>query len=731
MKLKVRPKKRKEAYAKPEPLHDDGRRLDTAEETYEGLFRKAGRHFGVVTVKSEVAGEQRIYVERIDAAGAMHGDVVRVRLLPGRPMAAGYRYHGAVIEFVSRANAYVIGTYDLQKTFAVVMPDDERMGDGIFIPTTADTHIRSGAKVRVRITEWPTPTRMPEGEVETVIGYEGDKGLDISLIMAKYGIPVSFPKDVVEAAEASAKKVRKSAELLDLRGEDILTIDGEDAKDLDDAVSVTKLPNGRYRLGVHIADVSRYVAANGVVDKEAYDRGTSVYLADRVVPMLPEVLSNGVCSLNAGEDRYAMSCIMDIDEAGKVRDVTIAPSIIRVSRRCSYPEIFKALEQDIVPEDLVPFMNTVRELREVADILTAMRRRRGAISFDFPEYKVVLDNDGLPLRIVKRPRTIAERLIEECMLVANETVAAFLMQTNRPSVYRVHDVPNPEKTETLKSVMRHSGHGDLRWGERVSPGEVQAFLDGVAGTDIEPVAQMMTLRAMQQAKYAIENIGHFGLASRCYTHFTSPIRRYPDLLVHRLLKRAIARDKGQSVRDLREEYLSKAAAHASVREQRATAAERETTELKKVQYMEAFIGQAFEGKINGITDFGLFVEIDNGIDGLVHVSLMRDDHYVFDEAHFVMVGRRRGMTYRLGQTVTVTLIKADAKRRQIDFVLGDVADMKAFVGTVYEGRKIEAPGIGRKGAGNLERMMRLARNVERAKRPKTTRGRKHGKKKRR
>ena len=458
----------------------------------------------------------------------------------------------------------------------------------------------------------------------------------------------------------------------------MVTIDGEDAKDLDDAVSGRKLPNGNYELGVHIADVSHYVVSGQAIDNEAYKRGTSVYLVDRVVPMLPEVLSNGICSLNAHEDRYAMTCMMEIDKDGKVVNYRIRPSIIHVGRRCSYKEVYKALEENIVPHDLEDFMPMLHDLAEISKILNRMRRRRGALDFDFPEYKVLLDHDGTPLRIVKRDRTMAERLIEECMLIANETVASHLEHTHRTSVYRIHENPSEEKLDLFQKVLNYLGQNLVLSADGVTPRDFQKILDVVKGQDIEQVAQIMTLRSMQQAKYSINNVGHFGLASTCYTHFTSPIRRYPDLMVHRLLKADMHWKNGYSKRDVDEAFLAGAVEHSSIQEQVATEAERDTVDLKKTQYMVPFVGEVFEGTISSITSFGMFVELENGIDGLVHMSMMNDDYYFFDEEHFVLVGKRTGKTYHLGEKVTVTLVKADVEKKQIDFVLGEVNNLMAI-----------------------------------------------------
>lgn len=647
------------------------RRFGEEPREVEGIYKGYRRSFGFI-VGPDLTED--VYIAAENKHGAMHNDKVRARIITG-----GYgsrKKEGEITSILERANETIVGTYDRQKQFGFVKPDDERIGEDIYVPLEEAGDARSGAKVLVEITKWPEERRHAEGKITQVLGYEGDVGLDINCIMAQHKIPFAFPDDVLAESRHIDMAVVPGNNRLDLRQQQLVTIDGEDAKDLDDAVSLTMLPSGNYELGVHIADVSNYVIPRSAIDKEAYKRGTSVYLVDRVVPMLPEVLSNGICSLNAREDRYAMSCIMEIDGEGKVIRFKISPSIINVGRRCNYREVYQALEEDIVPENLQPYMTMLRQLKELSEILIRMRSRAGALDFDFPEYKVLLDREGTPLRIVRRDRTIAERMIEQCMLIANETVATFLRDTNEPSVYRIHEKPSEEKLSTLQTVVNYLGHSLNLVGDNIEPRQIQAFLKSVEGTDVERVAQVMTLRSMQQARYSAENEGHFGLASECYTHFTSPIRRYPDLMIHRLLKKALHWGSGYIERDLKEIHLARAAEHCSVMEQVAVEAERDTNDLKKVQYMLPFVGQVFAGQISSITSFGMFVELENGIDGLVHIAAMDDDYYFFDEEHFLLVGRRTGTTYHLGQEVTVTLARVDLDRKQIDFVLGEITDLQ-------------------------------------------------------
>lgn len=641
------------------------KQINVVEGTYKSL--RNGR--GLVV---DPTGTYEVAIGPDDRNGAMHNDKVVAYILRFSRV-GDQRPEGRVESIIEHVNTEIVGTYDRQKNFGFVVPDDERLGDDIYVALPDSLEARSDAKVLVEITSWPDAKgRRPEGKIKEILGYTGDVGVDINCIMAAHKIPFAFPEPVLKEAEEVSFDVLPTDKRLDLREVPMITIDGEDAKDLDDAVSCKQLVNGHYQLGVHIADVSHYVRGNTELDKEAYKRGTSVYLVDRVVPMLPTVLSNGICSLNAKEDRYAMSCIMEINHAGKVVDFTISPSVIRVDRRCSYPEIYKALEEEIIPDDLLPLMPMVHELHEVAKILIAMREKSGAISFEFPEYKILLANDGTPLNIVRKDRTIAEKIIEACMLIANETVATYLRDSNKPAIYRIHEQPSEEKLQALQTVVTYLGKPFHLADGAVEPKDIQQFLDSLVGTDVEQIAQIMTLRSMQQARYSSVNVGHFGLASACYTHFTSPIRRYPDLIVHRLLKKRLHWPDGYGKYDDSEEYLAKAAEHCSIQEQVAVATERDTNDLKKVQYMEPYVGEVFEGKISSITSFGMFVELENGIDGLVHIATMDDDYYFFDEEHFLLVGRRTGRTYHLGETVQVTLIKADKDKKQIDFLLGDV-----------------------------------------------------------
>ena len=639
-----------------------------------GIYKASKKGFGFV-IPAE-GNLPDVFIPNGCAGTAMHDD--EVEYIIKRKGTSERNAEGIIRRVVTRNTTRVVGIFERLPKSGFVTPHNERLGEDIYIPLECTMDARSGATVVVELTAWPEEDRKAEGKIVEIVGDSSTPDLDVLSVMATFDLPKEFPKDVQEEARKISFTVTDETGRLDLRHQKMVTIDGEDAKDLDDAVHAKVLDNGNIELGVHIADVSHYVPAGSTIDQEAYRRGTSVYLVDRVIPMLPVELSNGICSLQAKEDRYAMSCIMEVNPQGKVVHHTIKPSIIHITRRCSYKEIYLALEENIIPDDLVPLMDMVRTLETLAYQLMKMRQRAGAISFEFPEYKVLLDGMGTPQRIVRKDRTIAEKLIEQCMLLANETVAKFLSERLDTSIYRIHEDPKDTKLEQLITVLHHSGY-PVKLPSKVEPKHIEELLQSVSGTEIEPVVQIMVLRSMQQAKYSSENIGHFGLASNTYTHFTSPIRRYPDLMVHRLLRYVLGGKSKRMASIADEAYLTHGASHCSEREQIATEAERETLDMKKVQYMAQYVGESFEGHVSSITAFGLFIELDNGVDGLVPYNLMDDDHYVFDEPHYMAYGRRSGKEYRLGTPVTVTLIKADTELRQIDFVIGEVEYIDGYI----------------------------------------------------
>lgn len=632
----------------------------------EGVYRAYSEYFGFVLTDEE---HEDIYVSSKDAGSAVNGDTVEVETMVSKT--GRHSTEGRIINVLERANKTVVGTYEMTKDGGDVLPLDEKINMLVEIPMGEEMGAVTGARVVVEVTKWPGRWTNAEGRVTEILGYKGDKGLDIDIIVAEHKIPHVFSQKVMNEAQHLSRDIHPEPEIMDFRNQHLVTIDGADSKDLDDAVYCEKRPNGHYMLGVHIADVSRYVKPGSPLDEEAYRRGNSVYLADRVIPMLPFELSNDLCSLNHDEDRYAMSCIMDVAPDGKVTTEKITPSIIRVKRRCNYEEINKAFDEDIAPEDLRELLPMLKDLDDCARLLRQERHNRGALEFDFPEYKVILDEDGKPLRIVKRNRGEAERMIEDAMIAANEAVARFLTRDGFTSIYRVHDKPNTDKLEALKHLAEIIGY-PLHLPEEVQPRDLQQLLEKVKGTEVEQVIEVMTLRSLATACYSTDNVGHFGIASTCYTHFTSPIRRYSDLLVHRLIRQQLGRRLTKQAEEKQAAFLMKAAEHISLTEQNAVDAERETTSLKMTEYMEPFVGEPFDAHITGVTKFGLFVGLDNGVEGLIHVSTMEDDEYLYNEETMTLTGRFNGKKYSLGMPVRVTLVRADKDKREVDFIMGEI-----------------------------------------------------------
>ncbi|SEO67797.1 ribonuclease R [Propionispora vibrioides] len=604
---------------------------------------------------------------------AMHRDRVVARLHQGKTQ-DGKRQEGEIIRVVERANARIVGTFEANRSYGFLVPDDMRIKQDVFIAQQHFGGAKTGNKVVVEIIKWPEKKRSAEGKVVEILGDKGDTGIEILSIIKSHNLPTEFPPEVLAAAE-QVPSVISEAEIAgrrDLRHLPIVTIDGEDAKDLDDGVHVERLNNGHYLLGVHIADVSYYVRENSPLDKEARERGTSVYLADRVLPMLPQRLSNGICSLNANEDRLAMSAHMEIDRRGQVVAYDIFPSVIRVKRRLSYTIVRKILEEEdeALREEFREFLLTFSDMEELCRILRNRRLRRGAIDFEFSEIKVKLDEAGRPVDIVKRVRSIAESIIEEFMLVANETVAEHMYRRNNPSLYRIHEEPEQEKMVKLNTLLQTFGLS-LRKMDEIKPMVLQRVLSRVAGRPEERIISTVMLRSLKQARYDAVQGPHFGLAAEFYSHFTSPIRRYPDLVLHRLLRDSFL--TGGKITGKRRDKLAAIlpgiAAHSSERERAAADAERETVDLKKAEYMTRFVDQEFDGIISSVTAFGIFVELDNGVEGLVHVSTMDDDYYQYVEEQYALIGEHTRKVYRLGDSVSVVLVKVNLDSRTLDFCL--------------------------------------------------------------
>ncbi len=647
-------------------LSKRGRYYRAEAKTVTGIFTSHPKGFGFVSVEDR---EEDIYIGESDTKDAFLGDTVQVGL-KGQP--DGKRQEGVILQVLSHGVTEVVGTFEKSKSFGFVVPDNQRITRDIFIPLEHTRGAVSGHKVVVELTDYGAGRKSPEGRIIEILGHSNDPGTDILSIVRAYQIPMEFSEKVLNQAERIAKPVSEADRQgrLDLRQEVCVTIDGEDAKDLDDAVSVRK-EGENYVLSVHIADVANYVQENSALDWEAFERGTSVYLVDRVIPMLPHALSNGICSLNAGEDRLALSCIMTIDSRGKIIDHTIAETVIRVARRMTYTSVNRILEDRDAAErrEYAALVPMFEEMKELAELLRRRRRKRGSIDFDFPETKIVLDEAGIPVEIRPYERNSATRIIEDFMLAANETVAADYYWQAQPFVYRVHEKPDAKRLHKLALFLKNFGYSLHTGGDEVHPGEIQKLLDRLEGTPEEAMLSRLTLRAMQKAKYSTDCSGHFGLAAEQYCHFTSPIRRYPDLQIHRIIKENL---RGRLLGGRVEHYeaiLPEAAKHASETERRADEAERETEKLKKVEFMEQHIGEIFEGVISGITQYGLYVELANTVEGLVHVNSLEDDYYEYVEHAYELRGQRSGLVYRLGQRVKIRVKGTDRFLRTIDFQL--------------------------------------------------------------
>lgn len=662
-----------------------------------GIFSAHHRGFGFVTIEGR---DGDLFVPPDDTGDAMDGDTVQVIIDEnGR----GGRAEARVLKVLKHANETLIGTFEKNKSFGFVIPDNPRITMDIFIPQGKENGAVSGHKVVVKLDTYATRNKNPEGHVQEILGHINDPGVDILSIVRAYGLPEEFPEDVMEevshapeelSADYVAEEIGKNGRV-DLRDVPMVTIDGEDAKDLDDAVSVSKETiNGEtiYHLGVHIADVSHYVKEGTPLDAEAYKRGTSVYLVDRVIPMLPHRLSNGICSLNAGCDRLAMSCLMDIDEKGIIVGHKICESVVRIDRRMTYTAVNAILEakngteepQTDAPEkekskekaefakkcleEYADFVPMFLLLDETARVLRKKRMARGAVDFDFPECKIILDAKGRPVEIRPYERNAATMLIEDCMLAANETVAEDYYWQQIPFLYRSHEKPDGEKIKRFGILINNFGYSIRLQNGELHPKEMQKLLEKAAGSPEEALLARLALRSMKQAKYTTECMGHFGLAANYYTHFTSPIRRYPDLQIHRIIKENLHGGLTKKRIAHYEKILPEVAIWTSSRERLADEAERETDKAKKVQFMERHIGEEFTGVISGISNYGFYVELPNTVEGMVRLANLDGDYYVFDEEHYELVGERTRKKFKLGQTVKIQVVSVDRYLKTIDFL---------------------------------------------------------------
>ena len=640
-----------------------------------GVYRGNLKGFGFILMEDE---SPDVFVAEENINGAFDGDTVEFTIVREPE---GKSREGKITRIVERGLQKVVGLYQMKpgKSYGFVIPDDQKILKDIFIPIEKSKGAVNGHKVLVELTSYGDDRHKPEGVVEEIIGHVNDPGVDILSIVKAYDLPVEFPQKVLNQAERVAKPVSEAdkAGRKDLRDWQMVTIDGEDAKDLDDAVSVVK-EGEHYVLGVHIADVTNYVQENSALDREAYERGTSVYLVDRVIPMLPHTLSNGMCSLNAGEDRLALSCIMTVDEEGVVVDHEIAETVIHVNERMTYTSVRKILADHDEEEckkykDFVPMFE---QMAELSAILRKRRKKRGSIDFDFPESKIILNAAGKAIDVKPYEANVATKIIEDFMLMANETVAQEYCTEEIPFVYRTHDNPDPEKVESLLTLLHNQGVKIQKAKEEITPKEIQQIIESIEGLPNEAMISRLVLRSMKQAKYTTECRGHFGLAAKYYCHFTSPIRRYPDLQIHRIIKDNL---RGRLMREGRTEHyaeiLDEVARQSSVCERRADEAERESDKLKKAEYMSYHLGEEFEGIISGVTGWGLYVELPNTVEGLVHVNTLRDDYYVFDQESYELRGEMTKKVYKLGDKVRVRVAEADKMLKTVDFELvSDIRD---------------------------------------------------------
>ncbi len=657
-------------------LAEEGRIVKTPRGKYQrldagilcGTFTGNNRGFGFVTVEGD---DEDYFIPEKACNGALHMDTVLMRVTNAES-SAGRRREGEIIRILSHGIKELVGTFDPGKGYGFVIPDNQKFNQDIFIPKALTKGAVRGHKVVVQITDYGNKNQKPEGRITEILGHINDPGTDVISIVKAYDLPVEFPDMVMRQAERTPEEpdAKDYAGRKDLRDWMTVTIDGDDAKDLDDAITLRKTEDG-YELGVHIADVSEYVTEHSPLDEEALTRGTSVYLVDRVIPMLPHRLSNGICSLNQGTDRLALSCIMQINEKGNVVHHEITETVIRVDRRMSYANVNKILEQndEAVKQEYAEFLPMFYQMKELADILRKKRDKRGSIDFDFPETQIILDEKGFPVDIRPYERLTANKIIEDFMLLANETVAEDYFWQGLPFVYRTHESPDPDRIRKLGILVSNFGYCLKANPENIHPKEFQKLLERISDSPEEAMISRLTLRSMKQAKYSTICYGHFGLATHYYCHFTSPIRRYPDLQIHRIIKENLHGKLSDKRITHYEKILPEVSESCSKLERRADEVEREVEKMKKVQYMSRRIGECYEGVISGVNAWGMYVELPNTVEGLVHVTNMVDDYYYYDEEKYAMIGKDTGKEYTLGEKVWVMVKAADRISKTIDFIL--------------------------------------------------------------
>ncbi len=637
---------------------------------YDGIYRKNQKGFGFVRLEER---EDEVYIAKENSLNALNGDRVLIEIIEEENKVKSAE--AKVVKILKHEKDTMVGIFQNNKNFGFVVPDDRNFGTDIFIAKKDMGKARSNHKVLVKITKYPEKGKKAEGKILEVLGNVNEAGVDMLSLIKEHNLPSTFPEPVVQEAKRFENKVDKKdiPNRVDFRDKEIFTIDGEDAKDLDDAVRVEKLKNGNYRLEVHIADVSFYVRENSLLDNEALIRGTSIYMLGRVIPMLPRELSNGICSLNAGEDRFTLSCLMEIDEKGKVVASEIVKGIIKVTERMSYTDVQAILDQsnEQTIKKYKPYISHFKLMEELAQILKNKRKEQGYLNLDIPESKIDLDMDGRVTNIAKYETTFAHEIIEQFMLTANETVAEKFFWLEAPFIYRVHEDPDLEKIQELNKFLFNFGMKIKANQDNIYPKEFAKILEEVKGKEEEKVVSNLVLRTLKVARYEAQNQGHFGIASKYYCHFTSPIRRYPDLFIHRVISNYLRENYDVSEKWVEEKRVQaeERAKQSSEREKIATKVEREAEDLKKAEYMEKRIGEEYEGIVSSVTSFGIFVELENTVEGLIRFDDLGDEYFIYDEDRKRLIGERTKQTYKIGDKVLIRVKKASKLLRQIDFEL--------------------------------------------------------------
>lgn len=639
-------------------------------ETFEGTYRKNQKGFGFIKIENR---EDEIYVSKENSNNALNGDKVIVEIIEEKSKEK--KAEGRILKIIKHEKDTVVGIFQNNKNFGFVVPDDKSFGTDIFISKKNFGKARNNHKVLVQITKYPEKGKKAEGKIIEVIGNVNEAGVDMLSLIKEYDLPYKFPEEVIEEAKKQGDEIDKKdiPNRVDLRDKIIFTIDGEDAKDLDDAVRVEKLENGNYKLDVHIADVSYYVKQDSKLDKEAVIRGTSIYMLGRVIPMLPRELSNGICSLNAGEDRYTLSCSMEIDKKGKVISSSVYKGLIKVTERMTYTDVQKILDKsdEKVLKRYEKYIEEFENMKELAIILKNRRLEQGYLNLDIPESKIILDTDGKAIDVKKYETNFANEIIEQFMLTANETIAEKFYWLDAPFIYRVHENPDLEKITELNKFLFNFGYKIKANKDNVYPKEFSKVLEEVKGKEEERVVSNLILRTLKVARYEAENKGHFGIASKYYCHFTSPIRRYPDLFIHRIISKYIENNYDIKEKEIQKLYdlAEKRADSSSEREKIATKVEREAIDIKKAEYMENKIGEIYEGIVSSVTQFGIFVELENTVEGLIRFENLGDEYFIYDENKKILIGERTNKIYKIGDKVKIKVIKANKLLRQIDFEL--------------------------------------------------------------